>query len=283
MESARQSSSEICRPLTTSQTYFFPLSDNTVTFLWQWGPLLGCPTSATNNFFLNLQSPESLLTSPWASETWFKRSFSTQHSLVFAFTQCVQLSRRSMCWFSFLNVIQLLLQIKVSFVVQFKLHSVKTLAIHLSLISMAVVSHLLQSLVFLAILLKHRGQAFPVLKESTIPPLGQHSAFHWAQLLTRKDWIHRENDTATDRTRRGQGDHSGAHRLQPKGWWGENWREMRRETVQGAGDSQQRWRARGQEPTESKKAGGAAGEAVWCFWLSCGSPNLVLPTHPLEQ
>lgn len=132
MESALQFSSEICQPLTTSQTYFFPLSDNTVTFLWQWGPLLGCPTSATNNFFLNLQSPESPLTSPWASETWFKRSFSTQHSLVFAFTQCVQLSRRSMCWFSFLNVIQLLLQIKVSFVVQFKLHSVKTLAIHLS-------------------------------------------------------------------------------------------------------------------------------------------------------
>lgn len=39
------------------------------------------------------ESRESPLTSPWASETWFKRSFSTQLSLVFAFMQCVQLSR----------------------------------------------------------------------------------------------------------------------------------------------------------------------------------------------
>lgn len=78
------------------------------------------------------ESGESPLTSPWASETWFKRSFSTQHSLVFAFTQCVQLSRHSICWFSLLNVIQLLLQIQVSFAAQSKFHSVETLAVHLS-------------------------------------------------------------------------------------------------------------------------------------------------------
>lgn len=148
---------------------------------WDTQPHRPTTSSSTSKVLL------SPLTSPWASESWFKSSFSTQHSPVFTFTQCVQLSRHSICWFSLLNVIQLLLQIKVSFVVQSKFHSVKTLAVCLSSCCSNQLGICLPSPLILAILLKPRGQPFHVLKESSIPPLGQHSAFHWAQLLTGMD------------------------------------------------------------------------------------------------
>lgn len=165
----------------------------------------------------------------------------------------------------------------------FKLYSVKTLAIHLSSCCSNQHGSCLPAPVIFSVLghlVEQRGPAFHVLKESTTPPqvsavhsIGHSSWLERIESIGRMTQPLREAGEAKETT----AEHSG---YSPKTV---TWVLERGEERDSAGWGSQLAETANKGTKAHRKQGGAAGEPVWCFWLSSGSPNLVLPTHPLEQ